>query len=153
MRLFPHTPLEARGVIAEEGMLPDDVADTVGLAVQQFNRLPSWTGEKRRLREEMDALCARQGYAGFGADPRDYAVHRVGQSFLYDVPEGKRGRLAKFCGKRVRIVCLWSGKYRRFIRVGVVEPNRSIAGRWEDAGQMPIPDLVHRAAPSSPTGG
>lgn len=101
-------------------MLPDDVADTVGLAVQQFNSIPIWTGEKRRLRKELDALCALEGYAGFEADPRDYAVHCVCQSFLYDVPEGKRGRLAKFCGKRVRIVCLWSGKYRRFVRVGVI---------------------------------
>ena len=153
MRLFPNTPLEPRGVIAETRMLTDDVTDTVDLAVQQFNSIPSWTGEKRRLREELDALCAREGYAGFEADPRDYAVHRVGQSFLYDVPEGKRGRLAKFCGKRVRIVCLWSGKYRRFIRVGVVEPNRSIAGRWEDAEQMPIPVFVPRSAPPSPSGG
>lgn len=120
MRLFPLTPLEPGGVISEAGMLPDDVADTVGLAVQQFNMIPNWTGEKRRLREELDALCAREGYAGFEADSRDYAVHRVGQSFLYDVPEGKRGRLGKFCGKRVRIVCLWSGKYRRFVRVGMV---------------------------------
>lgn len=47
MRLFPHTPLEPGGVIAEAGMLPDDVADTVGLAVQQFNSIPIWTGEKR----------------------------------------------------------------------------------------------------------
>lgn len=153
MRLFPHTPLEAGGVIAEQGMLPDDVADNVGLAVQQFNSISSWTGEKRRLREELDALCAHEGYVGFEADPRDYAVHRVGQSFLYDVPEGKRGRLAKFCGKRVRIVCLWSGKYRRFIRVGAVEPNRSIAGRWEDAEQMPIPVFVPRSASPSSRGG
>ena len=120
MRLFPNTPLEPNGVIAETRMLPDDVADTVGLAVRQFNSISSWTGEKRRLREELDALCARHGYIGFEGDPRDYAVHRVGQSFLYDVPEGKRGRLAKFCGKRVRIICLYSGKFRRWLRVGVV---------------------------------
>ena len=153
MRLFPNTPLEAGGVIAEAGILPDDVADTVGSAVQQFNSIPSWTGEKRRLREKLDALCARHGYIGFEGDPRDYAVHRVGQSFLYDVPEGKRGRLAKFCGKRIRIVCLWSGKYRRFIRVGVVEPNRSVAGRWEDAEQLPIPVFVPRSALPPSSGG
>lgn len=120
MRLFPNTPLEPGGVIAETRMLPDDVAGRVGLAVQEFNRIPSWTGEKRRLREELDALRAREGYAGFEADPRDYAVHRVGQSFLYDVSEGKRGRLGKFCGKRVRVLCLRSGKYRRWLRIGVV---------------------------------
>lgn len=149
MRLFPHTPLEPGGVIAEAGMLPDDVADAVGSAVQQFNRILGWTGEKRRLREDLDALCARERYAGFEADPRDYAVHRVGQSFLYDVPEGKRGRLAKFCGKRVRIVCLWSGKYRRFIRVGVIEPHPTKAGRWEGREQIPIPVFVPRSGPPS----
>lgn len=123
MRIFPNTPLEAESTIAEAGMLPDNADDAVGLLVQQLNQISDWTADKHRLRKELDSLCAQQGYVGFEADPRDYAVHRVGQSFLYDVPKGKRGRLSKFSGKRVRIVCLWSGRFRRFIRVGVVKPN------------------------------
>jgi hypothetical protein len=62
------------------------------------------------------------GYVGCTVDPRTYLVHQVGQSFLYDVPLNKRGRLAAFRGKRVRLVCLGSGTFTRWVRVGPVNP-------------------------------
>ena len=73
-----------------------------------------------RLREELDALCKTHGYIGFWGDSRNYALHRVGQSLQYDVPPNKRGWLAPLRGQRVRIICLYSGPYRRWLRAGPI---------------------------------
>ena len=62
------------------------------------------------------------GYIGMQVDPRAYLVHQVGQSFIYDVPLNKRGNLSVFRGKRIRIICLGSGAFTRWIRVGPLSP-------------------------------
>ena len=121
MNRLPRTPSHGGRVIAGDAIRPDTVNDLVRAKLRRFNRIPTWTGEKRRLREELGALCTRHGYVGFQGDPRDYAAHLVGQSFLYDVPSDKRGWLERFRGKRVRIICLYSGSFRRWLRVGVVD--------------------------------
>lgn len=118
MNRLPWTPQRGGRVIPGYEILPDTVNDLIGAKLRRFNRIPNWTREKRRLRAELDALCAFHGYIGFEGDPRDYAAHLVGQSYLYDVPADKRGWLARFRGRRVRIICLYSGQFRRWLRVG-----------------------------------
>lgn len=117
---FP-TPTRGGRVVSADAILPDTVNDLVRAKLRQFNRIKTWTREKTRVRKELDALCAKHGYIGFEGDPRNYAAQLVGESYLYDVPPNKRGWLSQFQGKRVRVICLYSGKYRRWLRVGVVE--------------------------------
>jgi hypothetical protein len=92
----------------------------VSAKLRLFNAQPTWTRKKRRLREELDALCKAYGYIEFEGDYRNYALHRVGQSLQYDVPPNKRGWLTPLRGQRVRIICLYSGPYRRWLRAGPV---------------------------------
>ena len=118
MHLFDNMPQIGGRVIPKAEILPDTVNDLIAAKLRRFNRIQTWNGTKRRLREELDHLCDFYGYIGFEADPRDYAAHVVGQSFLYDVPAKKRGWLSPFRGKRVRVICLYSGAFRRWLRAG-----------------------------------
>jgi hypothetical protein len=70
--------------------------------------------------EELDALCEAHDYIGFEGDARSYALHRVGQSLQYDVPPNKRGWLAPLRGQRVRVICIYSGAHRRWLRAGPI---------------------------------
>jgi hypothetical protein len=72
------------------------------------------------MREHLERLAIAHGYVGGWLDYRDYQLSRVGQSYQYDVPVGKRGILAQFAGKRVRLVCVYSGQFRRWVRVGIL---------------------------------
>lgn len=106
-------------VIDPRAMIADGPFDLIGAQIAQMMRIPNWTPKKQRLRDRLERMATLHGYIGFDADYRDYQVTRVGQSFLYDVPVRKRGHLAPFAGKRVRIVCVHSGPYRRWVRVGI----------------------------------
>lgn len=110
----------AHGVIDPAKMIPDGSFDLIGAHIAKIASIPNWNPTKQRLRDQLEKMATLHGYIGFEADYRDYQVTQVGQSFLYDVPTGKRGHLAPFAGKRVRIVCVYSGKFRRWVRVGVV---------------------------------
>ena len=107
-------------MIPTHAMRPDRVDDLVGAKLRLFNAQPTWTRKKRCLREELDALCEAHGYVGFRADYRHYGVRIVGQSIQYDVPANKRGWLAPFRGQRVRLICIYSGQFRRWVRAGPV---------------------------------
>jgi hypothetical protein len=106
-------------VIDPRAMISDGPFDLIGAQIERIARIPNWTPKKQKLRERLEKMVIFQGYIGFEADYRDYHVTRVGQSFLYGVPVRKKGHLAPFSGKRVRIVCIHSGPYRRWVRVGL----------------------------------
>ncbi len=110
------------GVIDPAAMLPDTATDFIGDKLTRFRSIATFSAAKKQLRHDLAVMSPYFGYKGWWADPRDYRLHRVGESFLYEVPVGKRGRLAQFQGKRVRLFCLWSGAFRRFILVGPVSP-------------------------------
>ena len=103
MQWLMEMPAEGGSVTPAHAMLPDRADDLIGAKLKLFNAQPSWTRKKRRLREELDALCERLGYIGFWGDYRNYGVRLVGQSFQYDVPSNKRGWLAPLSGIPARL--------------------------------------------------
>lgn len=115
-------PVYGSRLIDAADVLPDTYDDVLGAKILRLQQIDRWTAEKRRLQRDLDIMCPYFGYAGWRADPRDYLIHLVGQSFQYDVPTNKRGRLARFRGVRVRLICLGSGLNTRWIRVGPVNP-------------------------------
>lgn len=115
-----NAPKQGGSVVRTEAIIRDHGSDIIIAKLRRLNRLPHWNGSKCQLRDELEALCAFHGYIGFEGDPRDYGLHLVGQSLQYDVPLDKRGNLQPFRGKRIRIICLYSGIYRRWLRAGVV---------------------------------
>ncbi len=109
-----------RSVIEPHLMLPDTRGDLIGVQAAKIVRIVPWIPMKARMREHLERLAIAHGYVGEWLDYRDYQLTRVGQSYQYDVPVGKRGILAQFAGKRVRLVCIYSGQFRRWVRVGAV---------------------------------
>lgn len=101
---------------------PDNFDGVIGANLARMREIEGWTAEKRQLRRDLEAITPWFGYAGWTVDPRDYLVQRVGESFLYNVPLNKRGNFSVFRGKRVRVICLGSGAFTRWVRVGPVNP-------------------------------
>lgn len=100
-------------------IIPDTRGDLIGAQAAKVVSFAPWTSQKARMREHLERLAIAHGYVGEWLDYRDYQLTRVGQSYQYDVPVGKRGILAQFAGKRVRLVCVYSGPFRRWVRIGV----------------------------------
>lgn len=118
-------------IILVRDISPDTYDDCLGAKIRRIQEISGWTAEKRRLQRELEVMSPYFGYVGLHVDPREYLLHLVGQSFQYHVPLNKRGRLAQFRGKRVRMVCLGSGTFTRWIRVGPVNPLDVEAGSPE----------------------
>lgn len=108
-------------VILPHTMIADTKDDLIGcLAAKLLNTPGGWSPTKERMRQHLERLTCMHGYEGALLDYRDYQLTRVGQSFQYDVPQGKRGFLSQFAGSRVRLVCTYNGPFRKWVRVGPV---------------------------------
>jgi hypothetical protein len=102
-------------------MIADTKDNLIGcLAAKLLNTPGGWSKAKERMRQHLEHLTRNHGYVGAWLDCRDYQLTRVGQSFQYDVPLGKRGILSQFAGQRVRLVCTHNGLFRTWVRVGPV---------------------------------
>ena len=107
-------------MIPKHAILPDHIdAEAKSILVKMDNEL-TWTKRKLNLRDDLVKLLSASGYVHYVGCPYRYCLHGVGNSYLYDVPLYKRGVLKPFRGKRVRIVCVRSGRYKRDYMVGVV---------------------------------
>lgn len=131
---FDHFPgVRGNGTIPSEDARHDDMNDLIGARLRRLwkaqQHAEGWTAELEHARQDLERICTMHGYTNIWVDPRNYLVHRVGQSLLYDVPIDKRGGLAPFAGKRVRVVCLRSGSaaQKRNVWSGVIgdAPTRS----------------------------
>lgn len=93
-------------------MIADTNDDLIGhLAALLLNTPGSWSPKKKRMRQHRERLTFMHGYEGTLLDYREYQLTRVGQSFQYDVPQGKRGFLNQFASCRVRLVCTYDGPF------------------------------------------
>ena len=87
---------------------PDDLDDVLGDLLRRLNTMPTWTKEKIDLYGEVETEAKTQKYKFFKGDCRRYHIQRKGDHGLFDVPIGKRGALAPFQGKRIRLICAGS---------------------------------------------
>ena len=95
-----------------EQQLPDNLADEVGLCLQEMRSKPTWTAHKFELFAKFRQLARKKRYLLFTGDVRDYLLYGSGNSCLFDVPLNQRGTLKKFAGRRIRLVC--GGKSNRY---------------------------------------
>ena len=99
-------------MITKESMLEDNFNDNVLIAIRLLNTETKWTNKKYCLQNKLIEILESEGYIAFGVtNPNRYQLSKVGQSYLYDVPKNRRGHLSIFRGKRVRIVCTYSGSH------------------------------------------
>lgn len=107
-------------MISEDTVITDDLDDDVSAILKAMSDDDTWTSNKSVLREELVGLLKKHRYVSFIGSPKNYYAHRVGDSYLYDVPLYKQGCLKRYRGKRVRIVCVGSGRYERGYMAGAV---------------------------------
>jgi hypothetical protein len=101
-------------------IIPDNGRDLIGAKLKKIKCIPKWNGKKQKLRDELVKILKFHNYKSCDVKSRNYKLYHVGDSFLYDVPEKKNGHLKEFRGKRIRLICVFSGRYTVWIRVGIV---------------------------------
>lgn len=97
-------------------VIPDHVDDALGRLLRRLNTMPTWNKDKIELYREIEAEAKKQKYKSFKGDCRRYHIQRKGDHGLFDIPLDKRGALASFRGKRIRLICAggwdqYSGRY------------------------------------------
>ena len=97
-----------RGSKSSPLVSPDDLDDVLGDLLRRLNTMPTWTKEKIDLYGEVEIEAKKQKYKLFKGDCRRYHIQRKGDHGLFDVPIDKRGALAPFQGKRIRLICAGS---------------------------------------------
>ncbi len=109
-------------MIKIEEIIEDDKIDEIGNKISQVQSLVPGSKDKREAIVELCDMMRDCKYAEFDSDAKNYAVIRVGESFICDVPLNKTGHLKSFRGRRIRVVCVGSGKYnKRSYMAGVVD--------------------------------
>jgi len=100
-------------------ILPDTYQDLIGAKIRRIQRIDGWVG-KKKLRDALVKLVQFHQYQLLEVRTANYRLHKVGQSYQYVVPEKKNGLLKPFRGSRVRLVCLYNGRFSVTIGVGLV---------------------------------
>ncbi len=106
--------------LAEE-KLPDPLCGDIGKLISKLQVRTTWGQREQDLRAQLVDRLAKQGYVSLVGHPSRYHLTLVGESCLYDVPPNRRGKLKVFRGKRVRIVCVTSGRFDRGLMAGAVD--------------------------------
>jgi len=107
-------------MINEAAILPDDHEDEILHLLEKFRDAAVNTTQREALREEIESKLRTKKYISFPGHYRRYHLTRVGTSYLYDVPLYKRGYLSNFRGKRIRIICLYTGRFTFGYWAGIV---------------------------------
>jgi hypothetical protein len=100
------------------GTIEDPKTDEIGRMLKQLRAIRTNTSEKKNLLSLLKAKLIESGYREFVGKANRYGFGPIGASYLYSVPDKKRGYLQPFRGKLVRLVCVGSGRFDRNIMVG-----------------------------------
>jgi len=101
--------------------IQDTIDDDIGQMLHELLNMETYTKNKKELHHKLIGTLENRGYYKFLGHPSNYYLSRIGDSYLYDVPINRRGHLKIFRGKRVRLICVSSGRYERCLMVNTVE--------------------------------
>ncbi len=131
--------------------LPDNVADEIKELLDSLNARTTWTQRCKFALEQLVRALEDKKYVYFEGSPYRYHLYTIGESCLYDVPIDRRGALAAFRGKRIRLVCVSSGRFSRTLMAGVVGETPANLLVKKPARQYKFPDInQHDIAYRSP---
>lgn len=105
-------------MFTESDKIKDPIGDQIGKCIKELQSIPKWTKEKLQARANLVSLLESKNYISFCGHVDKYHLSCVGESCLYDVPMNRRGHLIVFRGQRIRLVCVWSGRYDRLYMAG-----------------------------------
>jgi hypothetical protein len=100
--------------------IKDNIKDEAWPYLLRLNKRTSWNNESKEHLEELKIFLKNKNYITFVGHPNRYHLTRIGDSCLYDVPTFRKGALTEFRGKRIRVVCVSSGRYDRLLMAGAV---------------------------------
>lgn len=98
----------------------DDIVDDVRPYLDALAARTGWNSEARSGLKALMKILEKKNYKLFVGHPGRYHLTGIGNSCLYDVPSDRKGFLTEFRGKRIRMVCVSSGRYERELMAGVV---------------------------------
>ncbi len=104
-----------------EEKLPDPLRGDIGELIGQLIARTTWGQREQALRAQLVDRLAKHGYVSLVGHPSRYHLMLVGESCLYEVPPNRRGKLNVFRGRRIRIVCVTSGRFDRGLMAGAVD--------------------------------
>ena len=108
-------------MINPELQLPDPLTDNAGIPIKALQDRKTWGAEQKGLLDQLIHMLERKRFITFVGHPARYHLTQIGQSCLMDVPANKRGYLSAFRGKRIRLVCVSSGRFDRQLMAGVFQ--------------------------------
>jgi hypothetical protein len=113
--------MEGSVMFKSEDKQPDPLEGELGSLIKQLNDRTIWGHREQELRAQLVLLMEKLGYVHLVGHPNRYHVTLVGESCLYDVPENRRGTLKVFRGRRIRLICIRSGRYDRGLMAGPID--------------------------------
>lgn len=96
---------------------PDTICDDLSKLLSEFNSLTRWNSEKQNLLKEIISLLEKQNYKMLVLKEHRYKVGKVGNSFIFEITDNRRGHFSPYKGKSVRVVCVGSGRFDRTVMV------------------------------------
>jgi hypothetical protein len=121
--------------------LADNVADEIKELLDSLNARTTWTQRCKLELEQLKKALEAKKYIYLEGHPKRYHLYSIGESCLYDVPVDRRGALTPFRGKRIRLVCVSSGRYSRLLMAGVVGETPKKLLTKKPARQYKFPDI------------
>ncbi len=101
------------------GRFEDPLNDELGKFIRDFRKHTRWTKEKRLALVRLEEKLIKARYQKFWGRARGYALSRIGDSYLYDVPPTQRGFLSAYRGHLVRMIVVGQDRFERKIMVGL----------------------------------
>lgn len=101
-------------------VIEDMTNDEAGKLIIKLHKVSNWTSEKQLLLKELISHLENQNYKMLVLKEHRYKVGRVGNSFIYEVSDNRRGLFSSFRGKSVRVICVASGRFDRTVMVKTI---------------------------------
>tara|TARA_Y100001935_G_scaffold253141_1_gene258579 strand:- start:1313 stop:1663 length:351 start_codon:yes stop_codon:yes gene_type:complete len=92
-------------LIKKEDVKKDNFVDAVLKVIREFEKHCGTREQKRALQASLIKILSTHGYESFIGTEIEFVTRQIGKSFLFDVPESRRGPLSKFKGQQIRVVC------------------------------------------------
>jgi len=121
--------------------IKDTINDEISPFLRQLNKRKKWNNESKENLKILIQILERKKYKSFIGHPSRYHLTKIGDSCLYDVPTYRKGVLAEFRGKRIRLICISSGRYDRHLMAGIVSETPISKIKIKEKIQYVFPDI------------
>ena len=119
-----------------ENIYIDNLNDKLSKRLRNCLSIQTWTKEKHQLAQEVYLELKDSGLRFFEGNRQSYFLYGgIGASLIYKVPQNKRGHLADFRGKFVRLICVGNSRYKVGFCVEVL--NDSVLKNFDFEHQFP----------------